>query len=115
MHPLCFFPTFYVFKEVICNKPPEAVGSFDRLASIPKSTQFAIGNYRQNFWTDNIASWKFWIPADIVIFSSPLWLRLPLMHSAGMLFTGMVSLMRGDNISQLLTEDKSNETDSPAK
>eukprot|EP00929_Paragymnodinium_shiwhaense_P112913 TRINITY_DN81184_c0_g1_i1.p1 TRINITY_DN81184_c0_g1~~TRINITY_DN81184_c0_g1_i1.p1 ORF type:complete len:248 (-),score=59.95 TRINITY_DN81184_c0_g1_i1:89-832(-) len=84
-----YFPAFYAFKEYIqCGsqgKSPTEVFSS------------AMARYRENFWTDNIAMWSLWIPADIIIYSVPLWLRLPVNHGVSLVWTMILSWMRGSS------------------
>ena len=52
---------------------------------------------RQNFWEDNLGMCAFWGPADIVIYSVPLWLRMPLNHAISFAWVSVVSFWRGDS------------------
>ena len=37
----------------------------------------------------------FWFPIDLIIYSVPIHLRLPLNHGASLAWTGIVSIFRG--------------------
>ena len=54
--------------------------------------------YYNNFWQDNIAIWSMWIPMDILIYAAPIWMRLPLNHGVSLIWTMILSFMRGDAI-----------------
>jgi hypothetical protein len=93
-----YFPVFYCFKEGLQGdrtaqsksaetEPAPALG--DNLVGR------ALEKYRQNFWKDNTAIWALWIPCDMVIYASPLWLRLPLNHGVSLGWTMILSFMRG--------------------
>jgi hypothetical protein len=56
----------------------------------------ALAKYGANFWEDNLGMCAFWLPADIVIYSVPLWMRLPLNHAISFGWVCVVSFMRGD-------------------
>ena len=49
------------------------------------------------FWVDNFGMTAFWLPVDIVMFSGPVWLRLPINHAASLLWTCVVSFFRGSD------------------
>jgi hypothetical protein len=96
-----YFPVFYCFKEVVqgSQKSAPASGS-DAEAPTPATLgdslpARALAKYQENFWKDNMAIWALWIPCDMVIYSAPLWLRLPLNHSVSLAWTMILSFMRG--------------------
>eukprot|EP00122_Pirum_gemmata_P008777 Pgem_evm1s8098 len=50
-------------------------------SSVTKQLKVAFENWKANFIVDNRNMCGFWLVADLVIYSVPLWLRLPLNHS----------------------------------
>lgn len=83
--PFMYYPTFYVVKEAVqgtATTPGELVSS-------------GVGKYVNNFVPDCTAMMSVWLPADIVIFSVPLWLRLPLRHVVSFGWTAYLSFLRG--------------------
>ena len=55
----------------------------------------AMSKYKTTFWVDNIGMLAFWLPADIVIYSVPIWIRLPLSHTISFMWTAILSAYRG--------------------
>ena len=83
-HPLLYFPTFYVTREVI-----ERGLSGD-------SVQSALGKYRANMSEDMVALWKVWVPVTCFNFAfSPMWLRIPVVATTSLAWTAILSAMRG--------------------
>ena len=66
--PFMYFPTFYCVKQLV-QGPPGGNVVVDGLSK-----------YKENWVVDQTAMVKVWLPADVVFFSGPLWLRLPLRH-----------------------------------
>ena len=81
--PFMYFPTFYCVKEAV--QGPE--GSNVVLDGL--------GHWKTNFVTDQKACVSVWLPADLVIFSAPMWLRLPSRHVVSFGWTAYVSFLRG--------------------
>jgi len=80
-----YLPTFYVFKGFVFGKtwdPQDWVKD-------------GIGNYTNNFTKDAYDVVRVWGPADLVCFSVPLWLRLPVRHVVSFVWTAYLSFMRG--------------------
>ena len=50
-----------------------------------------LGLYKDNFVTDNKAMLSVWLPADIIVFSVPLYLRLPIRHVVSLGWTARPS------------------------
>jgi len=96
-YPLLYFPVFYVFKESIQGNLSDA-----NPTQIAKE---AMSKYYSNMWSDNLAIWALWIPADIVVYSCPMWLRLPLNHGISFVWTCILSFMRGDAIKEEEQDD----------
>lgn len=84
-----YFPVFYTFKEMIQGEGAgQARGPIEIL-------QTAMEKYKKNFLADNMAIWSLWIPMDMIIYAVPIWMRLPLNHGVSLLWTMILSYMRG--------------------
>lgn len=82
---LVYLPTFYVFKAAVFSgtaDPSVWVGS-------------GIGSYQQNFAKDELDLIRVWLPADLICFSVPLYLRLPVRHVVSFVWTAYLSFARG--------------------
>jgi hypothetical protein len=82
-----YFPTFYIFKEAI--QAENAGASFSELVSS------AMAKYKKNCIQDNLYLWAMWITGDILINAAPMWTRLPLNHGMGLVWTMILSSLRG--------------------
>lgn len=82
---LVYLPTFYIFKASVFS------GSLD------PSDWFSIGvdTYVTNFGKDETDLLKVWLPADLICFSVPLYLRMPVRQSVSFLWTVYLSFARG--------------------
>jgi hypothetical protein len=82
---LVYLPTFYIFKASVFS------GSMD------PSVWFSSGisTYQANFSSDETDLIKVWLPADLVCFSVPLYLRLPVRHVVSFVWTAYLSFARG--------------------
>lgn len=89
-----YFPVFYVFKECIQSGDKDKELTRSPMDIIKGGLQ----KYQKNFWGDNCAIWALWIPADVVIYAIPIWMRLPANHGLSFLWTCILSAMRGDKI-----------------
>mmetsp|Transcript_20380 Transcript_20380/g.49963 ORF Transcript_20380/g.49963 Transcript_20380/m.49963 type:complete len:89 (-) Transcript_20380:3222-3488(-) len=78
-------PTFYVLKAVIFS------GSAD--PSIWVST--GLDTYQASLMKDAFDVVRVWLPADLVCFSVPLYLRLPVRHGVSFFWTMYLSFTRG--------------------
>ena len=81
--PFMYFPTFYVVKEAVQG---------------PEGTNAVVDGLRhwvENFSVDQVKMISVWGPADFVIFSVPMWLRLPTRHVVSFGWTAYVSFLRG--------------------
>ena len=89
--PLMYLPTFYICKEVI-------MGDYEylRLQDWKHASYVAMKKYAGTFWIDNVGMLSFWVPADIVIYSVPIWIRLPLSHTISFIWTAVLSAYRGE-------------------
>lgn len=84
-YPVVYFPVFYILKQSI--QDPEVSAS-----SIVRS---ATSKYWQNGVEDNVKMWLLWVPGDIIVYSCPLWMRLPLNHLFSLVWTCYLSFLRG--------------------
>lgn len=82
---LIYLPTFYIFKAGVFS------GSTD--PSVWLST--GLNNYSTNFAKDEFDLIRVWAPADLVCFSVPLYLRLPVRHIVSFVWTAYLSFARG--------------------
>mmetsp|Transcript_30109 Transcript_30109/g.36787 ORF Transcript_30109/g.36787 Transcript_30109/m.36787 type:complete len:268 (-) Transcript_30109:56-859(-) len=80
-----YLPTFYIFKAAVFG------GSAD-----PTSwAGMGLENYHANFAKDEFDLLRVWVPADLVCFSVPLYLRLPVRHVVSFVWTAYLSFARG--------------------
>jgi len=82
---LVYLPTFYIFKAGVFS------GSLD--PSVWASA--GLDNYQTNFAKDEVDLIKVWLPADLICFSVPLYLRLPVRHVVSFVWTAYLSFSRG--------------------
>mmetsp|Transcript_20464 Transcript_20464/g.68711 ORF Transcript_20464/g.68711 Transcript_20464/m.68711 type:complete len:418 (-) Transcript_20464:351-1604(-) len=81
-HPLMYFPVFYMIKDAVTSPQPD-----------PKK---AIEKYVGNMQEDMIALWKVWVPSTFLNFAfMPMWLRIPWVASTSLVWTCILSAMRG--------------------
>lgn len=82
---LVYLPAFYIFKASVFS------GSTD------PSEWFSTGldTYATNFGKDEADLLKVWLPADLICFSVPLYLRMPVRQSVSFLWTAYLSFSRG--------------------
>ena len=80
-----YLPTFYVFKAGVFS------GSADPSVWLGSGLQ----SYQTNFAKDEFDLLRVWLPADIVCFSVPLYLRLPVRHVVSFVWTAYLSFSRG--------------------
>jgi len=89
-HPLLYFPVFYSLKEVVGGG----------------SVSDGLTKYSNNYKEDMVALWKVWVPATLFNFTfSPMYLRIPVVASTSLLWTCILSAMRGSNDAPLSTEE----------
>ena len=82
---LVYLPTFYVFKAALFS------GSVDPTAWASSG----LTSYQANFAKDEFDLVRVWLPADLVCFSVPLYLRLPVRHVVSFVWTMYLSFSRG--------------------
>lgn len=80
-----YLPSFYIFKAGVFseNRTPQAWVSE------------GIGKYQTNVSKDAKDVLMVWFPADLVCFSVPLYLRLPVRHIVSFVWTAYLSFARG--------------------
>lgn len=77
--PLCYYPMFYSFKAVLKG---ESIMDYLR-------------KYKDNFFVDNGVQVGFFVPGDIVCFTAPAWLRMPVTHAVSYGWNLILSYLRG--------------------
>lgn len=82
---LAYLPCFYIFKAALFD------GSMDPLDWFSNG----VGKYQANFAKDEFDVLRVWLPADLVCFSVPLYLRMPVRHVVSFAWTAYLSLARG--------------------
>ncbi|KAJ1628581.1 hypothetical protein T492DRAFT_1017372 [Pavlovales sp. CCMP2436] len=81
-HPLLYFPVFYVLKDAVTNDKPDPVR--------------AVRQFAGNFNEDMVALWKVWVPSTFINFAfMPMYLRIPWVATTSLLWTCILSTMRG--------------------
>eukprot|EP00468_Gymnochlora_sp_CCMP2014_P013262 CAMPEP_0167758878 /NCGR_PEP_ID=MMETSP0110_2-20121227/10715_1 /TAXON_ID=629695 /ORGANISM="Gymnochlora sp., Strain CCMP2014" /LENGTH=398 /DNA_ID=CAMNT_0007645207 /DNA_START=144 /DNA_END=1340 /DNA_ORIENTATION=- len=81
-HPLLYFPTFYMMKELVMGGKPND----------------AVKKYKANYKEDILSLWKIWVPATIVNFTfMPMWGRIPFVATVSLFWTCLLSYMRGSD------------------
>jgi hypothetical protein len=80
-----YLPTFYIFKS----------GVFSTNWNVTEWADTGVTSYRKNWDKDVSDLCKVWIPADLICFSVPLWLRLPVRHIVSFAWTAYLSFVRG--------------------
>eukprot|EP00577_Skeletonema_sp_RCC1716_P018709 CAMPEP_0113375260 /NCGR_PEP_ID=MMETSP0013_2-20120614/2011_1 /TAXON_ID=2843 ORGANISM="Skeletonema costatum, Strain 1716" /NCGR_SAMPLE_ID=MMETSP0013_2 /ASSEMBLY_ACC=CAM_ASM_000158 /LENGTH=268 /DNA_ID=CAMNT_0000257283 /DNA_START=109 /DNA_END=915 /DNA_ORIENTATION=+ /assembly_acc=CAM_ASM_000158 len=80
-----YLPTFYVFKAGVFS------GSADPAVWLSSG----LDSYTTNFSKDEFDLVRVWAPADLVCFSVPLYLRLPVRHVVSFVWTAYLSFSRG--------------------
>jgi len=85
-HPLLYFPVFYGTRELVMSEKPDLMK--------------AMTTYKQNMTEDLVALWKIWVPTTFINFAfMPMWARIPWVAGTSMLWTCVLSAMRGGDIS----------------
>jgi hypothetical protein len=80
-----YLPTFYIFKA----------GVFSGSTDPSVWTSSGLESYTTNFAKDEVDLLRVWFPADLVCFSVPLYLRLPVRHVVSFVWTAYLSFARG--------------------
>lgn len=95
---LIYFPVFYMIKSVMTGKD-----------SLTSRIQTGLSKYWTNIIPDNLASFAVWIPADVVIFACPMYLRMPMEHCVSFGWTMFISATRGASESKDKADQKFSE------
>lgn len=82
---LIYLPTFYIFKASVFS------GSADPNLWV----EIGLQSFRTNFAKDEFDLIRVWLPADLICFSVPLYLRLPVRHIVSFVWTAYLSFARG--------------------
>lgn len=81
-HPLLYFPAFYGTRELVMSESPD-LGR-------------AMATYADNAREDLSALWKVWVPSTLLNFAfMPMWARIPWVAGTSLLWTCVLSAMRG--------------------
>lgn len=92
--PFIYFPAFYATREIIMNSDKPDLNR-------------AITAYRKNMTDDLIALWKIWVPSMFLNFAfMPMWARIPWVTTTSLLWTCIISAMRGGEISHKRTSQE---------
>lgn len=84
-HPFMYFPAFYCTKELVMQKQPDL--------------RRCLADYRRNMSEDLQALWKIWVPATLFNFAfMPMYARIPFTAGVSLLWTCILSMMRGGDI-----------------
>ena len=94
MTPLIYYPVFYVFKESV-QGAKNGDGAVVEQRGATEIISKAFSKYKENLKADIIAFAKLWVPGDLIIYSLPIWLRLPVNHAVSFVWTCILSVMRG--------------------
>lgn len=84
--PFMYYPTFYIVKQAVQSDDTHPTDVL----------KHGLTKYVDNFVPDQTAMLSVWFPADFVIFSVPLWLRLPTRHVVSFGWTAYLSFLRGN-------------------
>eukprot|EP00040_Diaphanoeca_grandis_P029815 m.175373 g.175373 ORF g.175373 m.175373 type:complete len:274 (+) comp31815_c0_seq1:270-1091(+) len=91
INPVLYWPTFYLFKSMSFRDPD------DTRTTLQIFSDTLTVKYPQTFLEDNFGMGFFWIPANIIIFSCPIHLRMPINHLASGAWCFVLSIYRGAN------------------
>ena len=75
-----YFPAFYAFKDVFMDKKPGGVDA-------------ALHHYAADSPTQLSTTWMFWVPANMLVFTSPPHLRVVLVSAVGTAYIAVLSLV----------------------
>lgn len=88
-----YLPTFYIFKAAVFTSGGDM--SPDSLSGPALWASVGLENYHTNFAKDEWDLLRVWVPADLICFSVPLYLRLPVRHVVSFVWTAYLSFSRG--------------------
>eukprot|EP00566_Odontella_aurita_P011992 CAMPEP_0113580310 /NCGR_PEP_ID=MMETSP0015_2-20120614/30596_1 /TAXON_ID=2838 /ORGANISM="Odontella" /LENGTH=394 /DNA_ID=CAMNT_0000484473 /DNA_START=217 /DNA_END=1401 /DNA_ORIENTATION=- /assembly_acc=CAM_ASM_000160 len=84
-HPLMYFPAFYLTRELVMHDKPDIMG--------------CLTTYKANMTEDLLALWKIWVPSTFLNFAfMPMWGRIPWVAGTSLLWTCILSAMRGGDV-----------------
>jgi hypothetical protein len=84
-HPLLYFPVFYGTREMVMSDKPDLLR--------------AMTTYKENMKEDLAALWKVWVPSTFINFAfMPMWARIPWVAGTSLLWTCILSAMRGGDV-----------------
>lgn len=83
-----YYPVFYFFKELIQSDP-----NIDK--NPVACAERGLKKYWKNCVTDNLYMWSLWVPGDLLVYACPIWMRLPLNHGISLVWTMILSNLRG--------------------
>mmetsp|Transcript_18170 Transcript_18170/g.27504 ORF Transcript_18170/g.27504 Transcript_18170/m.27504 type:complete len:398 (-) Transcript_18170:216-1409(-) len=84
-HPLLYFPVFYGTRELVMSDKPDLWRMLQ--------------TYRKNMSEDLAALWKVWVPSTFINFAfMPMWARIPWVAGTSLLWTCILSAMRGGDV-----------------
>jgi len=96
-HPLLYFPVFYCLKEAV------------NLGTYEGALEGGLAKYSKNYQEDLIALWKLWVPSTFINFAfMPMFLRIPWVASTSLIWTCILSAMRGGNDMETSQEEAMN-------
>lgn len=85
-HPLMYFPVFYGTRELVMSDKPDLMRCMKQ--------------YRENMAEDLVACWKIWVPSTFANFAfMPMWARIPWVAGTSLVWTCILSAMRGGDVS----------------
>jgi hypothetical protein len=87
--PFSVFPVFYSFKTWLQSNPKDE--------NQEPLVVRALDAYQTNCVRDNVACWSLWIPADVLVYACPIWMRLPLNHGVAFVWNIILSNLNGSN------------------
>ena len=82
---VAYLPAFYIFKAGVFS------GSMDPIVWV----RTGLTNYGTNVGEDWFDLLRVWLPADLICFSVPMYLRLPVRHVVSFAWTAYLSFARG--------------------
>lgn len=91
LNPLIYWPTFYCFQSLCFRR-----GQDDR--PIHTVLQEALAGYSATAVDDNLGMAKFWLPINLLVYSAPLYLRMPINHLASLVWCCILSHSQGKSM-----------------
>ena len=100
-----YFPCFYMLKEVV-----------NGTGTTSEKMEYGLSKYKVNYAEDLVALWKLWVPSTIINFAfMPMHLRIPWVASTSLIWTCILSYMRGDDSIETSPEEAMNYVGGQAK